>query len=374
MLPFTPLTAALPSTVPFVGPETQERARGAAFRARLGANENAFGASPRVAEAIARVAGEVWQYGDPENFDLKTALAAHHGVPAARIGVGEGIDGLLQVITRLFVGEGTPVVTSAGAYPTFNYHVNGFGGRLVTVPYRDDREDVDALLDAASRENAALIYLANPDNPMGTWHDADRIADMIARIPENSVLLLDEAYCEFAPASAQLPMALEHPRLIRLRTFSKAYALAGLRVGYVVTSPELATALDKVRNHFGVNRVAQAAALAALEDQAYLSTMLADVEVAKLRIGAIAAAHGLRALPSATNFVTIDTGRDGAVARRLVGALGERGVFARMPFVAPQDRCIRITAGPDALLDVFDAELGGALAAATADLVATAAE
>ncbi len=362
MLPFTPLAAALPSTVPFVGPEAQERARGAAFAARIGANENAFGASPRVAEAIARAATDVWQYGDPETFELKQALSAHFGIPAARIGIGEGIDGLLQVITRLFVEGGTPVVTSAGAYPTFNYHVNGFGGRLVMVPYADDCEDIDGLIEAARREEAALIYVANPDNPMGTWHDADRLAEMIERIPENTVLVLDEAYVEFAPAAAELPLTVEHPRLVRLRTFSKAYGLAGLRIGYAVASPEMVTGLDKVRNHFGVNRIAQVAAMAALEDQAYLTRMLADVDAAKVRIGAIGAAHGLTPLPSATNFVTLDTGRDGTVARALVAALSARGVFVRMPFVAPQDRCIRVTAAPDAMLDVLDAELGAAMA------------
>ncbi|WP_226574202.1 pyridoxal phosphate-dependent aminotransferase [Acuticoccus sediminis] len=365
MIPLTPLAASLPSTVPFVGPEAQERARGAPFRARLGANENAFGTSPRAIEAMARAAAEAWQYGDPENFDLKSAIAEHYGVPAARIGVGEGIDGLLQVITRLFVTDGTPVVTSAGAYPTFNYHVNGFGGRLVTVPYRDDREDIDALLEAARREKAALIYLANPDNPMGTWHDADALRRLIEDIPEHAVLLLDEAYVEFAPAAAQLAMSVEHPRLIRLRTFSKAYGLAGMRVGYAVTTPEMASAFDKVRNHFGVNRVAQAGALAALQDHKFFRRMLADVHAAKVRIGAIAAAHGMTALPSATNFVALDTGFDGTVARALVAALSARGVFVRMPFVAPQDRCIRVAAGPDELLDVLDAELGAALAEAT---------
>ncbi|WP_075220394.1 pyridoxal phosphate-dependent aminotransferase [Acuticoccus yangtzensis] len=370
MPPFTPLAAALPSTVPFVGPEAQERARGGPFAARLGANENGFGASPRVAEAIAAAAGDVWQYGDPENYDLKRVLSAHHGVAPERVGIGEGIDGILQVISRLFVGEGTAVVTSAGAYPTFNYHVNGFGGRLVTVPFRDDHEDIDALVEAAKRENAALMYLANPDNPMGTWWDADRIADLIARIPEGTILLLDEAYMEFAPASAQLSMAVEHPRLVRLRTFSKAYGMAGLRLGYIVASAEMVTALDKVRNHFGVSRIAQAAALAALADTAYLEAMLANVETAKARMETIAAAHGLTTVPSATNFVAIDTGYDGTVARALVAALSARGVFVRMPFVAPQDRCIRVTAGPERLLDVFEAALGPALAEATAQVAA----
>src|SRR5690606_33806750 len=136
----TPLAATLPATVPFVGPEAQERARGRPFRARIGANESGFGPSPAVQAAIAANAGAVWMYGDPENHDLKHALAAHLGVGADNIAIGEGIDGLLGLIVRLHIESDMPVVTSLGAYPTFNYHIAGFGGRLVTVPYVDDRE------------------------------------------------------------------------------------------------------------------------------------------------------------------------------------------------------------------------------------------
>ncbi|MCF3935878.1 pyridoxal phosphate-dependent aminotransferase [Acuticoccus sp. M5D2P5] len=363
--PFTSLVAALPASVPFVGPEAQERAMGSSFRARLGANENAFGPSPKAVAAMAAAASEVWQYGDPENHDLRAAIAAHHGVAEDRIAIGEGIDGLLGLVVRMVVEAGTPVITSAGAYPTFNYHVHGFGGRLVTVPYRDDREDPAAILDAVRRENAPLAYFANPDNPMGTWHEAGDVTAMIDAWPQGAILCLDEAYVEFSDGVAP-PIDLEHPGLIRMRTFSKAYGLAGARIGYAITTAELATAFNKVRNHFGVNRIAQAGALAALADEAYLAEVTGQVAAAKARIGAIAAAHGMVAIPSATNFVAIDTGYDGAVARALVAALGRRGVFVRMPFVAPQDRCIRISAAPDALLDVFEEALGPALADALA--------
>ncbi len=166
----TPLAASLPATVPFVGPETQERAMGRAFVARIGANESVFGPSPRAVAAMVAAAPEVWRYADPELFELKAALAAHHRVAPANIAVGEGIDGLLGNLVRLLVAPGTPVVTSAGAYPTFAYHVAGFGGALQAVPYRDDAEDPEALLLAARKAAAPLVYLANPDNPMGSWH------------------------------------------------------------------------------------------------------------------------------------------------------------------------------------------------------------
>ncbi|WP_420394457.1 pyridoxal phosphate-dependent aminotransferase [Acuticoccus sp.] len=360
-LPLTPLAARLPSSVPFVGPEAQERAAGRPFRARLGANESAFGPSHHAIDAMARAAGEVWRYGDPEAFALRAAIAAHHGVAVERVAVGEGIDGLLQVVARLFVGEGTPVVSSAGAYPTFNYHVAGFGGRLVLVPYRDDREDLAALVEAAGRERAALVYVANPDNPMGTWHDAAAVEAAVAALPEATVLCLDEAYGEFAPEGTLPAATLEHPRLVRLRTFSKAYGMAGARIGYAITTREVARAFNKVRNHFGVNRIAQEGALASLGDAGHLARVRAEVEAAKARIAAVALGHGLAPLASATNFVTLDVGADGATARALVAALAARGVFVRMPFVPPQDRCIRVTAAPAEMLDVFEAELGPSL-------------
>ncbi|MEM9970348.1 MAG: pyridoxal phosphate-dependent aminotransferase [Pseudomonadota bacterium] len=362
-LPFTEIVAGLPATVPFVGPETQERGRGTTFDARLGANESAFGPSPRAVEAMAAAAADVWQYADPENHDLKTALSAQLGVSADRLSVGEGIDGLLGLIVRMFCGEGTPVVASAGSYPTFQYHVNGFGGRMVLVPYADDHEDPDALVTAARASGAPLVYFANPDNPMGTWHSAARVRAMIEALPEGCLLCLDEAYCEFAPPGTLLPDEFEHPQLIRLRTFSKAHGMAGARVGYALTSEAIASAFNKVRNHFGVNKVAQAGAVAALADTAHLRSVVTATERSKARIGDIARAAGLTPLPSATNFVALDTGRDGDFARKLVVALGDRGIFVRMPFVAPQDRCIRVTAAPDASLDVLDARLSDAVAA-----------
>ncbi|SLN61730.1 Histidinol-phosphate aminotransferase [Pseudoruegeria aquimaris] len=342
---FTPLVDSLPATVPFVGPETQERARGRPFAARLGANESLFGPSPKAIAAMAAAAAEAWMYGDPENHDLKAALAAHHGIAPENIVVGEGIDGLLGYLVRLFIGAGDPVVTSAGAYPTFNFHVAGFGGALHTVPYRSDHEDPEALLAKARETGAKLLYLANPDNPMGTWHPAETIRAMIETLPDGCLLVLDEAYVEFAPEGTAPPLAPEDPRVIRMRTFSKAYGMAGARVGYAICAPELAGAFNKIRNHFGVNRIAQAGALAALADQRHLQEVVSEVEAARSEIGRIAADNGLTALPSATNFVTVDCGKDGDYARRVLAELIARDIFVRMPFVAPQDRCIRISAG-----------------------------
>ena len=362
---YTPLVASLPATVPFVGPEAQERARGLTFRARIGANESVFGPSPRAVAAMQAAAVEVWKYGDPEVHDLRAALAAHHGVAPGNIVVGEGIDGLLGYLVRMLVAPGDPVVTSLGAYPTFNFHVAGFGGELHTVPYRGDAEDPDALLAKARETKAKLVYLANPDNPMGSWHPAATIAETIAQVPEGTLLVLDEAYVDVAPDGIAPPVDAADPRVIRMRTFSKGYGMAGLRVGYAIGHADLIRAFDKVRNHFGLGRIAQVGAMAALADQAYLAEVRAKVAAARDRIARIAHQNGLAALPSATNFVTVDCGRDGAFAAAVRDGLVARGVFVRMPFVAPQNRCIRISCGTEADLDILAEALPEALAAAS---------
>ncbi len=349
----TDLVKSLPATVPFVGPETQERNRGGTFRARIGANENVFGPSPAVAEAIAQAAAGAWMYGDPENHVLRHAIAEHHGVAPDNVMTGEGIDGLLGYVVRMLVEPGDRVVTSTGAYPTFNYHVVGYDGALVTVPYRDDCEDVEALLEAAAAQQAKLIYLANPDNPMGTWWSAEAINEMIARVPEGTLLLLDEAYGEFAEPGTLPEIDVSSDSVLRFRTFSKAYGLAGIRVGYVMGKSALVGEFNKVRNHFGVGRVAQAAALAALEDQDHLALVIDQVKRARARITEIALENGLASLASATNFVTIDCGRDGDFAVAVLERLVQEGIFVRMPGVAPLNRCIRVTAGLDHELDAF---------------------
>ncbi len=365
-VPLTPLVEGLPASVPFVGPEAQERRLGRRFRARIGANESVFGPSPKAVAAMREAAGEGWMYGDPEFFELRQALARHHGVAPECIMAGEGIDGLFGYTVRLFVGPGTAVVTSLGAYPTFNYHVAGFGGRLVSVPYRDDHEDPDALAEAAGREAARLVFLANPDNPMGSWLPAERIQGLLEALPGDCMLVLDEAYSDFLEPAVLLPLDTTQRNLLRFRTFSKAHGLAGLRIGYVIGHPEVIDAYNKIRNHFGLGRVTQAAALAAIGDQAHLAEVVAKVAEARREIGRIAAENGLIALPSATNFVAVDCGRDGAYARRVLTALVARGVFVRMPGVAPMDRCIRISAGRPEDLEILAEALPPALQEAAA--------
>ena len=360
----TPLVASLPATVPFVGPEAQERARGRKFRARIGANESSFGPSPAVIAAMNAAAPGMWMYCDPDNHDLKAALAAFLGIDIGNVVVGEGIDGLLNLIVRMYVAPGDAVVTSLGAYPTFNFHVAGFGGRLVPVPFENDRENLEGLLAAVKREKAPLVYLSNPDNPMGTWWEASEITRFIEALPETTMLILDEAYGETGPASAQPGLDVSRPNLITMRTFSKAYGLAGIRCGYAIGEAQVIASVERVRNHYGVSRMAQIAGAAALADQAYLRDVVARVAAGRERIAGIARANGLTPIGSATNFVTIDCGADGAFAMKVLQGLLSRDVFVRKPMVPVLDRCIRVSVGLDHELAIFEEELPGVLAAA----------
>ena len=357
-----PLIDALPPTVPFVGPEAQERARGKPFRARIGANECLYGPSPNAIKAMSAAGREIWKYGDPEGRELRHALAAHHLVKPENIVLGPGIDGLLGYATRMFVEEKISVVTSNGAYPTFNFHVIAQGGDLHKVPYRNDREDLGGLIDMARKTSAALIYLSNPDNPMGTWWDAKALSGMIANLPDGALLLLDEAYCEFAPAGTVPPLDTSNPKVLRLRTFSKAYGMAGARVGYCIGEASLIAEFEKVRDHYGMNRTAEFGAVAALTDQAWLAKIIGKTAKARTRIAKIARANGLKPIKSAANFVTLDCRRDSTYAKAVLEAMLSRGVFLRMPGVEPLSRCIRVSTALKRDLDIFEEVLPQALA------------
>ena len=362
--PQNPIIAALPVTVPFVGPEAKERTSGKPFRARIGANESSFGPAPSVITLMRETAPDQWMYCDPDNHDLKAALAVFLKVGFENVVVGEGIDGLLGLAVRMFVAPGDAVVTSLGAYPTFNFHVAASGGRLVKVPFRNDREDLDGLLEAARREDARIVYLSNPDNPMGTWWEADEVQRFIEAMPETTMFLLDEAYGETAPASALPPIEAERTNVIRLRTFSKAYGLAGLRCGYAIGDAQTIADMEKVRNHYGTSRMAQQAGAAALADQAWLAHVVERVDAGRKRLAGIARDNGLVPIESGTNFVTMDCGADAEFALKVMQNLLANGVFIRKPMVPVLDRCIRVSVGLDHELDIFAEELPRALAKA----------
>ncbi|MEO0342213.1 MAG: aminotransferase class I/II-fold pyridoxal phosphate-dependent enzyme [Pseudomonadota bacterium] len=350
------LLKQLPATVPFVGPEAIVRQTGADFVARLGANESVFGPSPKVYDALKQAPDEIYKYPDPEAWDLREALSKHIDVPMDAISIGEGIDGLLGVVARAVMEPRDIAVTTAGSYPTFNYHVAGFGCRLEVVPMRNDREDLVALVERARAVGARLLYVSNPNNPMGTVNSVEKIKSAISALPDGCMMILDEAYLELADHAVNPAIDLSRRNVLHMRTFSKAYGMAGQRVGYVIGAPEFVQSLNKIRNHFGVNRLGQMAALAALKDQDYLQWVLARTKAGRVRLAKIAEAKGLAPIESHTNFVTMDCGTVDR-ANAILNALIARRIFVRKPMVAPQDRCIRVSVSVPKDIDRFETAL-----------------
>lgn len=345
---YADLVAALPPTVPFVAPEALERMAGKPIRLRIGANESPFGVSPKAAAAMREAIPATAWYGDPESLELRTKLSKIHNVNLSNIVMGSGIDDLLGLIVRTFINPGDIVINSLGGYPTFNYHVNGFGGVLKFVPYKENwKNDLDGLAAAAHEHQAKLVYLSNPDNPTGTFYGAKEIAEFVSKIPTDATLLLDEAYVEFANGEDVLQMDYQLDRVIRLRTFSKAYGMAGARIGYAVASAETIAQFEKIRLHFGVNRIAQAGASSALEDHEFVHQVLAEIEAGRKELAEAAKRLGYTPIPTSTSFILIHVG-SAQRAKMTVDELLNEGVFIRSPGAPRLNECIRVTIGDSA--------------------------
>ncbi|GAC1306035.1 MAG: pyridoxal phosphate-dependent aminotransferase [Vulcanimicrobiaceae bacterium] len=356
-----PAIAALPAIRPFIAPEELARRVGLPDLLRLGANESAFGPPPSALAAMHAELVRTAYYGDPESLALREALAARHGCAPENVTVGAGIDDLLGLVVRAYLAPGDASASTLGSYPTYAYHVLGYGARLETVPYCDDgRIDLGALAALARATRARLVYLANPDNPSGSFASRDAVAAFVDALPEHALLVLDEAYGDFVDAAERLPETID-ARIVRMRTFSKAYGLAGARVAYCVAPRETIEIFAKIRLQFHVARVSQAGALAALADDAYVASVVAEVERGRAEYDAIAARFACATLPSRTNFVCIDIGSR-ARAEAMVEALLRRGIFVRKPGAPPLDGYIRVTVGTANDRGRFGEAFGDALA------------
>jgi histidinol-phosphate aminotransferase len=336
--------AAIPPMTPFVAPEELARRVGRTELLRLGANESAFGPSPRAIAAMREAVASTSWYGDPESLELRAALALRHRCAPEEIVVASGIDDLMGLIVRAFCAPGDACVATRGTYPTLFYHLNAYGARAAFAePDAVGGLQPGAIVDAVRASGAKLVYIANPDNPSGSFVDRATLAALREALPDDVLLFLDEAYADFIGRDELPPDAID-PRTIRTRTFSKAYGLAGARIGYALASAETIATFQKLRLHFGVNRTAQIGALASLEDGAFLRGVVAEVERGRLEYYALAAELGVRSLPSRTNFVCLEVGTR-AQAEAAVEALLELGVFVRKPWAPPIDGFVRVTVG-----------------------------
>jgi histidinol-phosphate aminotransferase len=358
---YTHVLAGLDIRPPFVGPKELERRRGRPYKARLGANECLFGVSPAALRVLADHGQETALYSDPTHTELRNALASVWGRCPGDFVVGEGIEGMLGLLVRALIDPGDVAVTSLGGYPSFDFYVCGCGGRLIRVPYAPPGEnDLDGLAHAAHQHDAKLVYLANPDNPTGALAPPASIRALVEGLPPQCILLLDEAYVEFATASV-LPSRMSWPNLVRLRTFSKLYGLAGARVGYAVAHSDLVEALDRIRQHFAVSKLSQEMALAALGDHNFVAEVLARTAEGRRHYYDLAHHAGITALPSEANFVAFDFGEP-LRAKAVADWLEEHDVFVRRPADPPLERLIRVTVGPAEMRAYLAETLSAALA------------
>lgn len=352
-----PHIEAIPLVTPFIGPEQLMREGGHPALLRLGANESAFGPSPKAIEAMTAELPHLSWYGDPESYDLRSALALRHRCGIEQISVGSGIDDLMGLAVRAYMAPGATALATRGTYPTFGYHVTGFGGKLATVPYRSDGMlDIDALIARAAELRPAVVYVANPDNPSGTLLAPGEIVRLFEALPRESLLLLDEAYADFVDDSESAPADLLDARLLRLRTFSKAYGMAGARIGYAISTPRNTLTFQKIRLHYGVNRNAQIGALASLGDEAFHRYVVAQVAKGREDYYALARSLGSGYLESRTNFVCMNFGT-GERATAVMNALLAHGVFVRKPTAPPLEGYVRVSVGSPADRAEFAARL-----------------
>jgi len=311
---------------------------------KLASNENPLGPSPAVREAIAAALPELTRYPDGSGFALKQALAAKSGVNTAGITLGNGSNDILELVARAFVGPEHEVVFSDHAFAVYPIVTQAVGARAVSVPAKDWGHDLDAMA-AAITPSTRVVFIANPNNPTGTWIERDALEAFLDRVPENVIVVLDEAYTEYVETD-DVPNGVDYlgrySNLLVSRTFSKAYGLAALRVGYGLSHPAIADALNRVRQPFNVNSLALAAALAALEDEAYLieSRRINRIGMQQLEEGC--AALGLSWIPSRGNFLAIDLGREAAPVFQ--GLLRE-GVIVRPVANYGMPSYLRVTIG-----------------------------
>jgi histidinol-phosphate aminotransferase len=339
-----PYIESLQPYVPGKPIEEVEREYGIAGAAKLASNENALGPSPRALAAARQACGRVHLYPDGSAYELRRALTAKLSVEPGEVFVGNGSNELIELLVRTFVLEGEEVLTSQGTFIAYKLAVQAHGRSLVEAPMRERRYDLAAMREMLTRKTK-VVFLANPDNPTGTWFGRDELEPFLAAVPKNVIVVLDEAYVEFVTAS-DFPDGLEvrrrHPNVVTLRTYSKIYGLAGLRLGYGVARKEWVEYLDRVRAPFNVNLVAQAAGVAALSDEEHVRKSRALVEAERPFLSAGLAALGAKVLPSQTNFLLADFGRPG---KELFEALLRQGVVVRPLGGYGLPTALRITIG-----------------------------
>jgi len=365
-------SAAVRQIAPYViGKPIDELARelGVTDIVKLASNENPLGPSPRARAAMQAALQDIWLYPDGNGHDLKAALGAWHRVDTAQITLGNGSNDLLVLLAEAFLTPGMNAVYSQYAFAIYGIAVQATGAAAKIAPaYPADHpmafgHDLEAMA-AAVDANTRLVYIANPNNPTGTWNTGAALRGFLARVPATTIVVLDEAYHEYS-RGVDCPDGIEllaaHPNLVVLRTFSKAHALAGVRVGYGVSHPEVADLLNRVRQPFNVGIPGLAGATAAVGDAEQVRRAQQLVQAGMAQLTAALAPLGVKLYPSAGNFVLADVGSGTAVYEGLL----REGVIVRPVAGYGLPRCVRITIGTaeqnERLIAALDKVLGEVL-------------
>lgn len=324
--------------------EELERELGIQNIIKLASNENPLGPSPQVVAALKAAAPELARYPDGSGFMLKERLKTLLGIDPARLTLGNGSNDLLELLARVFLGPGLEAIVSEHAFVVYPLATLAVGAQLKVIPAKNYAQDLPATLDALG-PSTRMVFIANPNNPTGAWVTGSQLRPFLDQVPEEVIVVLDEAYFEYATVQDYpdgLALLDAYPNLVVTRTFSKAYGLAGLRVGYAASNPEIADLLNRIRQPFNVNALALAGALAALDDQAHMKETVSmnqqGMEYLTTELGRM----GLSFIPSAGNFLTIGFGRE---ATPIYEALLHLGVIVRPIGVYGLPQHLRVTVG-----------------------------
>lgn len=323
-----------------------ERELGISGSIKLASNENPFGPSPAAIAAVSEILKETSRYPDGNGFPLKQALATKHGVDTACISLGNGSNEILELIARLFLVSGTQSMFSQHAFAVYPIVTQAVGAEAAVVPVIQSsmQTDLDGML-ARLDDRVRVIFIANPNNPTGTWLSVSALRQFIEQVPSQVVVVIDEAYFEYVDKpdyASAMAWIDEFPNLLVTRTFSKIYGLAGFRIGYSVSQAELAELLNRVRQPFNINMPAQFAALAALKDGQHLQ-MSRERNLAGMRqLESAFEKSGLSWIPSAGNFISVDFARE---AMPIHDALLRQGVIVRPVANYEMPTYLRVTVG-----------------------------
>ncbi len=335
---------------------------------KLASNENPIGPSPKAIEAVAKAASHMNLYPDGASIQLRDAIASHYHIPPSQVLLGNGSDELIHLLGLMYL-HGPEDEVMVGDPGFSRYDTSAFINRskLVRVPLNSNLEhDLEAMAKAAN-QNTKLIYIANPHNPTGSIVREPAFRTFLNALPPTAKVVLDEAYVEYGEGVDELPSALEFVKegrqVIGLRTFSKAYGLAGIRIGYGFAAPEIVDVYHRVREPFNVNSLAQAAATAALQDREYLKKSVEHNRKARNRLNAIFASLGAKPYESYANFALADFGRptDG-----LYMELMKKGIITRAGSWFGLPNCLRVTVGTDEELNFFEEVITSILSPAVA--------